>query len=207
MIDSLEHLIGYLEDNGNLQSESIKNALARVDRKDFVMGDQASLAYNNEPLPTTAGQTTSQPSTVVFMLENLKIEEGNTVLDIGGGGAWISCLLGHLVGEKGKVYSFEINKDVAEIGIGNLKRYGMKNVSYILGNAAELWHKHAPYDRIHGAAAFKAIPRDLMEMLKVGGILVAPTQDGNIRVIKRLAEDKFSEEAFNGFVFVPFLEK
>lgn len=207
MIASLEQLVEYLEETGVLCSDSVRDALVHVDRRDFVMESQKSLAYNDDPMPTTAGQTTSQPSTVVFMLESLKVEKGNKVLDIGGGGAWISCLLGHLVGAEGKVYSFEIKKEVAEIGRANLDGYGMSNVSYILGNAAELWHENAPYDRIHGAAAFRAIPRNLMEMLKVGGILVAPTQDGNIRVIKRQTKEKFSEEAFHGFIFVPFIEK
>lgn len=207
MFTSLEQLIKHLEETEVLHSKNIKEALEKVDRCNFVREEQESLAYNDEPLPTACGQTMSQPSTVAFMLENLKVEKGQKILDIGGGGAWISCLLGYLVGETGHVYSFEINQEVGRIGKENIEKCDAKNVTYEVGNAADLWGEYAPYDRIHGAAAFKAIPEELKELLTVGGILVAPTQDGNIRVIKRESENKFLEEAHHGFVFVPFIEK
>ncbi|MDD5043147.1 MAG: protein-L-isoaspartate O-methyltransferase [Patescibacteria group bacterium] len=204
-MSSLETLIEHLSAKGVLRSEALKETLRKVDRKNFVPADKQNLAYSDEALSLAEGQTISQPTTVVFMLEKLEISSGQKVLDIGAGSGWVSCLLGELTGEKGKVYAYEINKTVGKMGEQNVKKSGLKNVHYFITDAATSWEKNAPYDRIHSGAAFGEIPEDLKEALNIGGILVAPTSDGYIRKISRVSKNKFREEKFFGFVFVPFI--
>lgn len=207
MKKSLEKLINNLIEDGTLKSEKIKNALLKVDRVGFVPPFIQNLAYDDTALPIAEGQTISQPTTVVFMLELLHLKSGDKVLDIGAGSGWTSCLLGEVVGEKGTVFAYEINRIVGNFGLENIKKFGANNVNYKIGNAADFWEEHAPYDRIHAGAAFEKVPRELLLHLKVGGIFIGPTKGHEIRKITRIAENKFQEEIYPGFTFVPFIEK
>ncbi len=204
---NLEQLISHLKRQGVLKSAKIEAALRQVDRKNFIPAHLIDQAYADRPLPLAEGQTISQPTTVVFMLELLDVRAGQKVLDIGAGSGWVSCLLAELVGDKGEVYALEINKTVAQIGLKNIKNFGASNIVYRQADAAKVWADYAPYDRIHCAAAFDKIPTDLLNQLTVGGVLVAPTQDNYIYKIIRQDKNNFSQEKYFGFVFVPFVKK
>ncbi len=202
---NLEELITHLKNQGVLKSTNIEAALRRVDRKEFVPPALIEQAYLDKPLPLADGQTISQPTTVVFMLELLSTKPGQKVLDIGAGSGWVSCLLAELVGPQGKVYAYEINEKVAQIGQANIKKFNYPNLFYAQANAAKIWAKYSPYQRVHCAAAFANIPDDLLNQLDISGILVAPTQDNYIYKIERLSKAKFRRQKHFGFVFVPFV--
>lgn len=204
---SQRQLIISLEQRGVLSSPEIKDALNKVDRKKFVPGPMKEYAYSDEALPIANGQTISQPTTVVFMLELLGVRAGHKVLDIGSGTGWVSCLLGEIVGEEGNVYAFEINEEMGKIGTRNVEKHGSENVLFRITDASKFWDAYSRYDRIHVAAAFEKIPEELLKQLKVGGVLVAPTQDGNLWKITRKKEDDFERESHQGFVFVPFFDE
>lgn len=200
-------LITHLEKRGMLSSPGIKDALNKVDRKRFVPSAMRAYAYSDEALPIANNQTISQPSTVVFMLELLGAKTGHKILDVGAGTGWVSCLLGEIVRKEGKVYAFEVNKEMGRVGFKNIEKHGCENVLFRITDAAEYWETYARYDRIHVAAAFKKIPDDLLKQLKIGGVLVAPTQDGFMWKITRKKEDMFVREQYYGFAFVPFIEE
>lgn len=203
---NLNELIIHLKTSGVLKSEKIERALIEVDRKDFVRLEFLQNCYKDIALPFADNQTISQPTTVVFMLELLNIKLEQKILDIGAGSGWVTCLLAELVGPKGKVYGFEINKKMGELGLKNIQKFNYKNICYKISDASKEWQKHSLYDRVHCAAAFSKIPQDLLDQLKIGGILVAPTQNGCIKKITRISKSKFQEQSFFGFSFVPFIE-
>lgn len=205
--ESLESLIQHLEHTGVLQTPGIKAALLAIDRREFIPEHIKHLAYKDHPIVLAEEQTISQPTTVVFMLEQLDIQPGNRILDVGGGSGWVSCLMGKLAQPEGEVFAFEINEIVGMMGMENVERCRLGNVQYMIGDAADYWDNHMPYDRIHAAAAFREIPGALTHLLKPNGILVAPTQDGYIKKITRVSEQEFVEEEFYGFAFVPFVER
>ncbi|MFH1668183.1 MAG: L-isoaspartyl protein carboxyl methyltransferase, partial [Candidatus Komeilibacteria bacterium] len=90
--DRKEQLINYLKGRGLLKSPRLEQALRLVDRRDFIGANHIDQAYNDHPLSIGFGQTISQPSTVVFMLEQLDIEIGDKVLDVGSGSGWQTAL-------------------------------------------------------------------------------------------------------------------
>ena len=196
-------LIDDLVRMGYLKTPRIINAFRKFERKYFVPKSIAQLANVNQALPLGSGQTISQPLTVAFMIELLKPDKGNKILEIGGGSGWQTAILSEIVGEKGFVYAFEIIKSLAEFGANNIKKFKIKNATLKYKDVSKGYKKEAPYDRIISGAAFKQIPGKLKNQLKIGGILVAPTQDDDIRRITRVSEKKFKKETFPGFVFVP----
>jgi len=203
-MNSNEDLVASLSAQNILRSTLLKKAFLSVDRALFVPESMHDHAYADIALPLVSGQTISQPTTVAIMLELLELAEDQKVLDIGAGSGWVSCLIAKCVGQRGQVFAYEKDQTVGQLGLQNIQKIKNKNVSYFIANAAKNWQSHGPFDRIHSGAAFTKIPADLPQQLKIGGILVAPTQGGYMHKICRPATNKFSEQKIYGFAFVPF---
>ncbi len=201
-------LVERIEAKGILKTSSIKNALLAVDRKDFVLPKYSSYAYEDQPLPIGEGQTISQPSTVVFMLELLQVQKGHKVLDVGSGSGWTTALLAHIVGPSGKIIAMELLDSLKTFGEKNFKKTNYDNAVFIKGNAAKGPHDEAPFDRILVNASAREIPPVLLLQLATGGKMVIPLQDalGNLVLLEKLGENDYKKSFYPGFVFVPFIE-
>jgi protein-L-isoaspartate(D-aspartate) O-methyltransferase len=202
-MNDYKQLIGELIKLGYLKTPRIITAFRKFERKNFVPKTFKLLSNINKPLPIGKGQTISQPLTVAFMIELLEPQEGNKILEIGGGSGWQTAILSDIVGPKGQIFAFEIIKSLAEFGKKNIEKYKLKNVTFEHKDVSEGFLKEAPYDRIIAGAAFVEIPQSLKEQLKISGRLIAPTQDNDIRVIQRISKNRFKEDIIQGFVFVP----
>ena len=55
------------------------------------------------------------------------------------------------------------------------------------GNGYLGWPEHAPYDRVMVTAAPDAVPRPLVEQLRIGGLMAIPvgTVDQELRILRR----------------------
>jgi protein-L-isoaspartate(D-aspartate) O-methyltransferase len=198
----IKHLVG----SGVITHQRIMDAFSSIDRGDFVTEDiDQSLIYEDHPLLIGYGQTISQPSTVAFMIELLNPQEGEKILDVGTGSGWTSALLGHIVGENGRVHGIEIIPELVIFGKKNIDKYNFRNVSIAQATGRQRGdHVHAPYDRILVSAAARGIPLDLVSQLKVGGIMVVPVEN-DIIVVRKKTQDDFDVKKYYGFVFVPLI--
>ncbi|MFA6097178.1 MAG: protein-L-isoaspartate O-methyltransferase [Candidatus Paceibacterota bacterium] len=197
--------VNNLINSGHLRTERIIDAFRAVRRRDFVPREFKEESELNEPLPTAYGQTISQPLTVAFMLELLSPGESEKVLDVGSGSGWQSALLACIVGEKGKVIAIERIPELSDFGRGNAKKYGFKNLEFVVGDGTLGYKEEAPFDKIIVAAsAAGKVPSELKKQLKVGGRLVIPV-DRSIWLIEKISENGFKETEYPGFVFVPLI--
>jgi len=219
MPETLEELIKSLKSLGVLKSKKLEGALRKIKREYFVPEKYRGSAYIDYPLPIGHGQTISQPYTVVIMTEMLDVKLGQKILEIGAGSGWQAAILGYLVGPKGKVYTIEINKWLADFARSNISKTGLKNVEVIhgdgtLGLPKKFFHKRfstnltekGVFDRIMITAAAPKIPEPLKEQLKDGGKMVAPI--GNLleqrMVLFEKKSSKLKEIEEKGyFRFVP----
>lgn len=205
----MENLISSLIKRGYLKTPEIIEAFSKVRRKDFLPENIKHLAEIDEAFPIGYGQTISQPLTVAIMLELLRPEKGQKILDIGSGSGWTSALLGEIVGERGKVIALEIIPELKEFGEKNVSKYNFVKsgrVKFFLANGFFGFEKEAPFDRILCSAALKKeIPEAWKEQLKVGGIIVTPIGYSLWKIIKK-DKEHFEKEEYPGFVFVPLIE-
>ncbi|MBU2025751.1 MAG: protein-L-isoaspartate O-methyltransferase [Patescibacteria group bacterium] len=204
---SLDSLYEHLRSSQVLKTKSIKRAFLENDRADFVPLELLALAYADRPLPIFQGQTISQPATVVIMLELLKVKTGQTVLDIGSGSGWTSALLAHIVGPKGQVIATEINPRLAAFANKNLKKFPYKNISLYNKDYQDIL-ANIPYpDRILSSAAFSRAPdvKELTKKLKAPGRFVFPTDEHDLRLIKKMPSGKTRKKIIPGFAFVPIV--
>ena len=189
-----------------IRDERVLEAIKKVKRKFFVPRTLQNQTYANYPLPIGHDQTISQPYTVAFMLEQLKLEPGQKVLEIGAGSGWNAALIGHLVAPKGSGITTEIISGLAINAKNNLKRAGISTVKVICADGSLGYEKEAPYDRIIVTAACPKIPKPLIEQLKDKGILIAPVGSGifgqeMVKLIKHGSE--LEKTGLGMFVFVP----
>jgi len=191
-----------------LKTPRIIQAFKKIDRTDFLPVNLKDEAGGNYPLSIGHGQTISQPLTVAFMIELLKPEVGDKILDIGSGSGWTTAILAEIVGEKGKVYGLEVVPELKEMGEENVQKYNFKNVKFYLGNGWEGLKTYSPYDRILVSAACSNIPQNLKDQLEIGGRIVAPVGVYSQSIVKldKISKDKFKKEEHPGFVFVPLVK-
>ena len=114
-----------------VRDKAVLEAMSSVPRHLFVPQSLQERAYVDSPLPIDAGQTISQPWTVVFMTEMLDVRKGQKVLEIGAGSGWQAALLGCMIGPKGKVFAIEINEWLAGLARENLGKTNLKNVEIL----------------------------------------------------------------------------
>ncbi|MGB6462639.1 MAG: precorrin-6Y C5,15-methyltransferase (decarboxylating) subunit CbiT [Nitrosotalea sp.] len=66
-----------------------------------------------------------------------RLDEGQTVYDIGCGSGSVSIEAAHQIGTSGKVFAIDFDPKAVELTKKNLSKFGISNVTVILGNALE----------------------------------------------------------------------
>ncbi|AFG37886.1 protein-L-isoaspartate(D-aspartate) O-methyltransferase [Spirochaeta africana] len=201
-------LLQELQQDG-IRDHRVLEAMAAIPRELFIEPGLADQAYANRPLSIGYGQTISQPYTVAFMAELLRLQPGMRVLEIGGGCGYSAAILGQLVRPGGIVYSLERLPSLAERGRRNLTACGSDEVRLRAADGSEGLPEHAPYDAIVIAAAAVHIPPRLQHQLGEHGRLLLPLQPpghhaAEMTLIERRG-DSFISSSHGLFQFVPLI--
>jgi len=181
----------------------IDEAFVAINRKDFVLPQDAEYANSDRPLSIGHEQTISQPSTVRRMLEWLDAQPGDKVLDIGSGSGWTTALLSSIVGATGKIYAVEIIPELVQMGKENCERLEIHNVAFFQATSQIGLPEHAPYDRILVGASAREMQEDLRDQLVLGGKLVIPIHDTIFELTKTTSG--WQQHSHPGYLFVPLI--
>ncbi len=168
----------------DIRSPRVLDAMHTVPRHLFVPEPRRTDAYADSPLPIGYDQTISQPYIVAFMTEALEIAPDHRVLEVGTGSGYQAAVLSLLAHT---VYSIEIVPPLAERARETLASLDYRNIEVREGNGYLGWPEHAPYDRIIVTAAPDDVPPDLLQQLKVGGLMAIPvgTLFQQLRILRR----------------------
>jgi protein-L-isoaspartate(D-aspartate) O-methyltransferase len=196
-----------LEDMRGRISDRVIEAMSRVPRELFVPEELRSEAYYDLPLPIGFGQTISAPHMVAIMCEILDLQEGMTVLEVGGGRGYHAAVMAYMVGPKGHVYSVERIPELVARARENLSKAGITNVTMVEGDGSLGLPEHAPYDRISVAATAPKVPEPLKQQLRPGGKLVIPVGVGFQELVLVTRKNGFVTEEKMGVAFVPLIGK
>ncbi|MFA5233807.1 MAG: protein-L-isoaspartate(D-aspartate) O-methyltransferase [Sulfurimonas sp.] len=186
-------------------SDSVKNAIAKTNREEFVPSGFRHNAYKLDALPMGSSQWISSPLTVAKMTEYLVPKGADRVLEIGCGSGYQAAVLSHLF--RGVFTIERIEPLILEAKL-KFRKLGLGNIHTKLDDGQNGWAQYAPYDRILFSATAKQIPAKLFEQLRDGGILVAPMQVGSKQIITRFKKIgvSISKEELEACDFVPVLD-
>ncbi len=188
-----------------IEDEKILDAIENIPRHLFMDSSFLEFAYQDKPFPIGSGQTISQPYTVAFQTELLEIKKGDKVLEIGTGSGYQACVLVEL---GAKVYTIERQKKLYQRTKEFLPSLGYR-IKCFYGDGFKGVPAFKPYDKIIITAGAPHIPEELVNQLKVGGIMVIPEGRGEIQIMKKIiktSEKDYKSEDYGTFRFVPLLQ-
>lgn len=191
-----------------IKDRKVLDAIFTVKREEFVSEEMRKYAYENNALPIDCSQTISQPYTVAFMTELLKVKKGMKILEIGTGSGYQAAILKELGAD---VYSVERIKELYEQSANVLSSLGY-DVKLKCGDGSAGWAEHAPYDGIVVTAASPKLPEKLVGQLSPDGRLVIPVGNRFVQKIwcvhKKVDRNNkvtLETEQYSDFKFVPLL--
>lgn len=197
-------LVSQLVEKG-IQEKNVLEAIRKIPRHLFINSSFEDFAYQDKAFPISAGQTISQPYTVAFQSELLKVKKDHKILEIGTGSGYqtaVLCLLG------AKVYTIERQNELFKITSQLLPKIGIRPKHMTFGDGYKGLPNYAPFDGIIVTAGAPSVPQLLLSQLKIEGRLVIPLgEDQQIMTLFiRKNELQFEKHEFGECRFVPLLE-
>ncbi|HLI51631.1 MAG TPA: methyltransferase domain-containing protein, partial [Thermomicrobiaceae bacterium] len=174
-----EQLVDLLRRTGAITTEPVADAFLRVPRERFLPGVPVEAVYQDEAILTKeiGGEpvsSSSQPAIMAIMLEQLDLEPGMNVLEIGAGTGYNAALLRELVGDRGRVTTVDIDAEVAGWARDRLDSAGYRDVNVVRADGAFGYPAAAPYDRIILTVGTADIAPAWIEQLRDQGRIVLP---------------------------------
>lgn len=198
-------LVDNIERKG-VKDEKVLNAMRKVERHRFVPDAVSYHAYKDVAMPIGHGQTISQPYTVAFMTEQLRVNQGDKVLEIGTGSGYQAAVLY----EMGiKVYTIERHMDLYNRTLKLFDELGIRAAARC-GDGTLGWNDYAPYDGIIVTAGAPKVSESLKKQCKPGGRIVIPVGDRKsqkLLVLEKIDDNEFRFEEIPNFAFVPLIGK
>ncbi len=104
----LQDIVNHRRQWQRMELASMQNAEAWL--QEIYTNQSLITTYNEDNVPTGSS---SSPDAMAIMLEALQLRQGLHVLEIGTGTGYNAALLAHIVGDTHKVFSVEIDTEIA----------------------------------------------------------------------------------------------
>jgi protein-L-isoaspartate(D-aspartate) O-methyltransferase len=188
-----------------ISDQAVLRTMEAVPREVFVAAGDRDHAYRDSALGIACGQTISQPFVVAYMTEQLQLQKGHKVLEIGTGSGYQAAVLSRLCAH---VLTIERYRTLADSARARLEKLGYYNIEVMLGDGFDIPAGAGDFDRIIVTAAMEQIPDKLLQRLQPGGILIAPVGPHHgtqtlVRVVR--TESGFERKELVDVRFVPAL--
>ena len=167
----------------------------QIPRENFVPLQYKGLAFADIEIPIGYGQTMLSPKLEGRMLQALEIKKTDKVLEIGTGSGYFTALLAAVANQ---VYSVEIIPELSEQARTRLAAHNIRNVTLEVGDAAQGWPAHAPYDVIVYTGSLPLLPQNVQQQLNVSGRLFAVLGEPPVMeavIIHCVAKDNYRQQA------------
>ena len=163
-----------------VSDKDILATLGEVKREQFVPPACSGMAFMDMEIPLLGapedidqtGQCMLNPKVEARILQDLKIQKNERVLEIGSGSGYMAALLAKRAHH---VVTLEIVPELAEMARENLESAGVTNVTVRQADGAAGTIADGPFDVIVLSGSVAAVPQELLAQLRDGGRLAAIT--------------------------------
>jgi protein-L-isoaspartate(D-aspartate) O-methyltransferase len=173
-------LIDDLKKRDLIKTPRVEAAFRAVLRHLFLPGVPLEEVYSDQAISAKQDpegkwiSSSSQPAIMAIMLEQLGLEPGHTVLEIGTGPGYNAALMAHIVGETGQVLTLEIDEDLAQAAREHLAAAHFERVQVLCADGGYGVPDAAPFDRIILTVGAPDITPAWWNQLNPDGRLVLP---------------------------------
>jgi protein-L-isoaspartate(D-aspartate) O-methyltransferase len=184
--------------SGRALSQPVRDAFAQVPRHLFLPEIGQAAAYQDEAFVLKCGpdgipvSSSSQPAMMAIMLEQLDLQPGHRVLEIGTGSGYNAALMSLITGPEGHVVSVDIDAELVERARSSLADAGFGAVEVRCADGGYGDPDGAPFDRIMVTAGAWDIAPAWLDQLTAAGRLVLPLSVCGIELsvaLERTADD------------------
>ena len=199
-----EKMVKLLKEYG-IRDRRVLDAFLTIPRHLFMPEDENERSYRDQAVPIGCGQTISQPYVVALMLELLKLNPQDKVLEIGSGSGYVTALLSLLVK---KVVGVELEADLANRSRKALEKLNIDNVNIFCKDGYSGHSARAPYDIILLSAAPEVLPKNLLSQIKPSGKLILPVgKFDQLLVLYEQKDGEWKGKVITDVHFVPLRKK
>lgn len=172
--------------------QQVLDLLLKVRREEFVPPQYRSLAFVDMEIPLGHSEKMLSPKIEARLLQELAIQPGDRILEVGTGSGYMTALLASLGGH---VDSVDIVPEFTQAAVAKLAAHRITNVMLETGDAARGWNRQAPYDAIVLTGSVPILPEAFKQALAPGGRLIAIVGEPPVmeaRLITRVGNSAFN---------------
>ncbi|MET8943879.1 methyltransferase domain-containing protein [Streptomyces sp. NPDC004542] len=146
-------------------------------------------AYADAPLATRLRDgellsSSSQPSLMAQMLAELRVRDGDRVLEVGAGTGYNAALLAQRLGDDDLVTTVDLEPEITESARRHLAAAGY-HPAVVTGDGARGVPERAPFDRIIATCALPSVPRAWLAQCRPGARVLTPLATGLVALTVR----------------------
>jgi len=161
-----------------LADKALLTALEQTPRTLFLSAAYSDAAYQDRLVPIDCGGFAESADLVARLMAALGIEQGHRVLDLGTGSGFLAAVAARMAE---RVVTVDRYKTLVQLAQQRFAHLGLGNIVSRQADGLKGMNGEGNFDRIIATCAFESMPRQYVDRLASGGVMLAPIIQENGR--------------------------
>lgn len=166
--------------------KALLTALEQTPRTLFLSAAYSDAAYQDRLVPIDCGGFAESADLVARLISALSIEPGHRVLDLGTGSGFLAAVAARMAE---RVMTVDRYKTLAQTAQQRFAHLCIGNIVSRQADGLKGMNGEGSFDRIVATCAFDGMPRQFVDQLATGGVMLAPMLvEGGATIMARLTK-------------------
>jgi protein-L-isoaspartate(D-aspartate) O-methyltransferase len=189
-----------------IADKALLTAIEQTPRTIFHSAAYSDAVYHDRLLPIDCGAFAESPDLVARVLAAAAIEPGQRVLDIGTGSGFLAAVAGRMAE---RVITIDRYRTLVQLAQQRFAHLGLGSIVARQADGLKGVNGEGSFDRIIATCAFDGMPRQFVDHLASGGVMLAPIlgEDDMVAKMARLTKigSRFEREDLFDVPYRPFI--